>query len=78
MKQIMSLARIVHHSRALCLVRTSSSSEHDLQHYVPPFKVLPQNQSLVLPSRGDNPIPPNPRNVRTVWLFGHAKFAHKF
>ena len=32
----------------------SSLSEHDLPHYVAPFTVHPR-----IPSRGDNPIPPN-------------------
>ena len=45
----------------------SSLSRHDLQHYVPPFPVLPHIPCLLPPSRDDNPMPPNPRTAR---LFG--------
>ena len=48
----------------------SSSSKHDLQHYVPPLAVFfphTSHPSLFLPSRDDKPTPPNPR---TAGLFG--------
>ena len=63
----MSLARIVHHSDASCLVHTRLRLNTIFNTTFPPFKVLPQNQSLVLPSHGDKPIPPNPQNAG---LFG--------
>ena len=59
-KNSFSFSRVMCHSH-------SSLSEHDLPHDGAPFPVHPHIPCLLLPSRGDNPIPPK---ARTAGLFG--------